>query len=169
MGLASDEGGLTMRRAPQLLLAVGIVSLGCSDTIAPSPATYVGTYPLRSVNNHVLPARVAASAEGCTESFQVGSLVLAARVFSIAFMSASACLGGIGFTGVFTSTGGSVAAAGTALALVAIDPTSPSSATMTAEVTVSGSDAILTLPSGALRLAGPTTFVFGPRQTVGAP
>jgi hypothetical protein len=61
-----------MRRL--LILTAAMAALGCKDTVAPTPASPAGQYPLRSVNGNPPPQIVLSDADG-TVSF-VGGLVI---------------------------------------------------------------------------------------------
>ncbi len=152
-------------RASISILAVAIAALGCSEAL--SPSTFAGSYALWSVNAMPAPATVAALPDSCTEGFGPGTLTLADGVFSLEIASGFGCPG-IGTATVAQLTiGGSLSGRAFPLIARAIDPLSPSGATMEIEITVSGSDAVLILPAGAMQVAGATMLVFGPRQTLG--
>ena len=146
-------------RVPAALLCAAVAA--CSEPT--DPGEFVGYYPLRAVNGAPAPGSVPALPEGCTHTFQSGSLTLADGAFDLATYDAYSCPDfptGVGLT----FTGGGLVVRRGVLYLRAIDPTSPTAATFDATVVIQGSDAVLTLPIGALHLAASTTLLFGPRR-----
>jgi hypothetical protein len=149
---------------PTLLLAIAV--LACRDATSPlRPTDFVGTYALRTVNGRGVPQTVPALPDSCAWSFQYGSLVLADGAFSLYLYGAQGCPGEAAMAGVPGTIGGALSVRGTALLLRAVDPTSPSSVVMELEAVISGSNATLTFPAGAMGLASVTSLGFGPRQT----
>ena len=150
-----------MRALSVHLLVLCSSLIACRDALAPSG--FVGYYPLRAVNEDSLPGVVPSLPAGCTIGFQYGSMFLADGAFSIYLYTAEACPGMS--TGVGSREfGGGLSVQGESLRLHAVDPTSPYGATFDATIVIDGSDALLTLPPGALTVAASTSLRFGPRR-----
>jgi hypothetical protein len=149
--------------SPTLLLAIALLS--CREATAPlTTADFAGSYALRTVNGGNVPQTVASLPGGCSTGFEYGSLVLGDGAFSLYIYGSTGCPGVNGVAGVPGLFGGALAVRGRALLLRAIDRTSPSGAVMELQVTLSGLDALVTFPPGAMQLAGTTVLAFGPRQ-----
>ena len=141
--------------------ALAIAIFACTDQL--SPSAYTGNYPLRTVNGSAVPATAAAVSTGCTVAFGSGAIYLADGVFSLSFNSGYGCQGA-NATVYPVTIGGSLSGRSSPLTARAIDPTGQNGSVMEMSVTVSGADAVVTLPAGAMQLGAATTLVFGPRQ-----
>ena len=141
-----------------------IAIFACTEPV--SPPAYTGHYPLRAVNGSTIPALAAAVPDGCTEAFGAGAIDLADGVFSLSFGSGYGCPG-VNATAYVVSIGGSLTGTSSPLTARAINPlgqVGQAETVMEMSLSLSGTDASLTLPAGALQLAAATTLVFGPRQ-----
>jgi len=150
-----------LQRIPLTVAAACLLAGGCRGTLA--PVQFTGSYLLASVNGAALPATIASKPSGCSTTVDVATLTLADGAFYLLLSRTVTCPS---LTGVhtFDQIGGGLAVDGSTLTLRAIDPTSPSATVISMAVTVTGSDATLTLPPGALGLSGATTMLFGQRQ-----
>ena len=144
---------------PSALVLFSALTLVPACTEALSPSQYAGTYLLTGVNSSRLPVTVASLPDSCTTQFSFGTLYLADGAFSLYYYSAISCPGFPTVVGS-NSFGGGLSAQGRTLVLRAIDPTSPTQAVMEASVTITGAEADLALPAGALNLASATTLDF---------
>jgi hypothetical protein len=140
---------------------VAIAILACSEATAPT--AYAGSYPFRTVNGLPVPAAALAVPDSCTEAFGPGTLTLGDGAFSLTFSSGFGCPGQSA-TAYALTIGGSLSGGSFPMVARAIDPMASSVSTMEMTLSVSGSDAILTLPPGAMKLASGATLVFGPRE-----
>jgi len=140
---------------------VAIVILACSEPL--SPSAYIGNYPLRTVNGSTVPAAAPAAQNGCTVAFGAGALGLGDGVFTLAFSSGYGCPG-VNSTVYSVTVGGSLSGRSSPLTARAIDPMGQAESIIEMSLSIAGSDAILTVPAGAMGLGAATTLVFGPKQ-----
>jgi hypothetical protein len=148
---------------PTLILAAGLTVLGCSEPL--SPSAYSGAYALRTVNAVAVPATAPALPTGCTIGLQSAGLTMSDGVFSLDCRVSFGCPGMSSVIPTWSTIGGAIESTRGRLVLRAFDPMS--GAPMDLALTLAGSDAVVTIPTGALMVAAPTTLVFGPRQRLG--
>jgi hypothetical protein len=91
-------------------------------------------------------------------------LTLGDGAFSLSLAYSLSCPG-FGTEVDLVAVGGALRASGGHLELRAIDPSSPSSTTMTAAATVTGDAAAVTFPGGAWLFDSPATLAFGRQAT----
>ncbi len=141
---------------------LALVVVGCGEPLKPSD--FAGTYALRAVGGSPLPVTVPVLSNGGTISFGGGGLVLSPGNFSLV-LAAGQSDSGVANSGSFgILVNGTLAGRAYPLTARAVDPTSSVGETIELAVSISGANAVVTLPAGALRLVRSTTMVFGPRQ-----
>jgi hypothetical protein len=144
---------------PSAIVLIGALVLAPACTEPLSPSQFAGTYQFMGVNNNPLPVTIPALPDSCTAQFSFGQLHLADGAFSFYYTVAYGCPGLPTAVGQ-SSFGGALTVQGRTLVLRAIDPTSPTQAVIEGRITITGSEADLVLPAGALDLASPTTLNF---------
>jgi hypothetical protein len=140
-----------------VLIGALVVAPGCTEAL--SPSQFAGTYQFTGVNSNRLPVTVSALPDSCTAQFSFGQLRLADGAFSFYYTVAYGCPGFATAVGQ-SSFGGALTVQGRTLVLRAIDPTSSTQAVIEGRLTITGSEADLVLPAGALDLASATTLNF---------